>query len=80
MPDAQFNAFRIALHEGGHALGLSNINHPLDAQTYSDSHPTIPDSVMNYDGEVSQISDEPDCSPHPFDVMAIYAIYQNVGR
>ena len=20
--------------------------------------------------------DEPDCSPHPFDVMAIYALYQ----
>ena len=29
----------------------------------------IPDSVLNYDGEVGV--DEPDCSPHPFDVMAI---------
>ena len=23
-------------------------------------------------------SDDPDCSPHPFDVMAIYALYQAV--
>ena len=23
-------------------------------------------------------SNEPDCSPYPFDVMAIYALYQNV--
>ena len=23
---------------------------------------------------------EPDCSPHPFDVMAIIALYQAVGR
>ena len=29
----------------------------------------IPDSVLNYDGDVGV--DEPDCSPHPFDVMAI---------
>ena len=29
------------------------------------------DSVMNYR------FGEPDCSPHPFDIMAIYALYQN---
>ena len=23
-------------------------------------------------------SDEPDCSPHPFDIMAIEALYQNI--
>ncbi len=33
---------------------------------------------MNYDGEVppSGTLDEPDCAPHPFDIMAIYAMYQ----
>ncbi len=25
-------------------------------------------------------SGEPDCSPHPFDIMAIYALYQTVDR
>ena len=34
-------------------------------------HPEIADAVMNY------VFDEPDCSPHPFDVMAIYALYQS---
>ncbi len=23
---------------------------------------------------------EPDCSPHPFDVMAVYALYQTVSQ
>ena len=26
----------------------------------------------------SKTSDEPDCSPHPFDIMAIFALYQTV--
>ena len=29
------------------------------------------DSIMNY------ILNEPDCSPHPFDILAIYALYQS---
>ncbi len=35
---------------------------------------------MNYDGRIPQISveREPDCSPHPFDIMAINALYQTV--
>ena len=51
------------------------------------SHPTIPDSALNYDTEVSKdyagsledfkrVENEPGCSPHPFDVMALYALYQ----
>ena len=43
------------------------------------AHPDIPDAVMNYDQRVPEISDEPDCSPHPFDILAIYALYQHVG-
>ena len=38
-------------------------------------------AVMNHDGEVGETSfSEPDCSPHPFDVMAIYALYQTVPQ
>ena len=36
-------------------------------------HPEMPDSIMNYSGQT-----EPDCSPHPLDIMAIYALYQSV--
>ena len=31
---------------------------------------------MNYDDEVAQVINEPDCSPHPFDIMALEALYQ----
>lgn len=43
---------------------------------------------MNYDGRAKSAfpgwgvlnpgHEEPDCSPHPFDVMAIYALYQSL--
>ena len=46
---------------------------------YEVSHPTIADSVMNYDRE-TPVTTEHDCSPHPFDVMALHALYQNVNR
>ena len=47
-------------------------------------HPTIPGSSVNYDWvniygyDRVQTYYEPDCSPHPFDIMAIYALYQTV--
>ena len=83
-PDLEYSAYRIALHEAGHALGLSNVDYPyLDSVAYHDAHPTIPDAVLNYDSwedirhpSVGAGFFEPDCSPHPFDVMAIYALYQ----
>ena len=72
-------------HEVGHALGLSNAAAPLDywtslsdRQGYAISHPTISDSVLNYDKYVRGGIEEADCSPYPFDVMAIYALYQNI--
>ena len=70
-----FRNYRHMVHEAGHALGLSNYHHliPFASSAY---HPSIPDSVMNYDHKVPQISNEPDCSPHPFDIMAIGALYQ----
>ena len=79
-----FYTYATAVHEAGHALGLSNINFfPVFYQPDSAAHPTIPDAVMNYDSDAKSgfspwpaDHSEPDCSPHPFDVMAIYALYQ----
>ena len=51
-------------HEGGHAFGLADF--PPDA--YTDSHVEM--TVMDY-----QFS--PDCTPTPFDVVAIKAIHQS---
>jgi len=37
--------------------------------------------MMNYDEKVLDPGDnEPDCSPHPFDILAIWALYQTVDR
>ena len=54
------------------------------------AHPDIPDAVLNYDKEVDenyrinqmsvreQYRWEADCSPHPFDILALYALYQTL--
>ena len=88
--DQGYFAYTTAVHEAGHALGLSNFSYvdlviPWSApQEYHTAHPTIPDAVMNYDNAqrirhpVGASFSEPDCSPHPFDIMAIYALYQTV--
>ena len=84
----KFYAYATAMHEAGHALGLSNFDYTnflttLGGQSYEVAHPTIPDAVMNYDSETEGPArtpgkHEPDCSPHPFDLLAIYALYQKV--
>ena len=79
--------YQTAVHEAGHAFGLSNVTDlwkylgnsipwpgwfdPFSRATYVASHPTINNSVMNY-------VIEQDCSPHDFDVLAISALYQGV--
>ena len=68
--------------KAGQALGLSQIvivqlRADIPGLRYSAAHPDIPDSVLNYDPKVDAGHTEPDCSPHPFDLMALYAIYQN---
>lgn len=83
--DADFQ-YRTILHEIGHALGSSGsllleqllaVIHERPA--YERGHPTLPDAVMNYDYMVSDvIGDEPDCWPHPLDVLAIMALYQTI--
>ena len=86
-PDHGYRAYEVAVHEAGHALGLSNIDYPTFSNLYEAAHPTIPDSLLNYDHEVddyypgaSSRFSEPDCSPHPFDLMALNAVYQVVPR
>ncbi|MDE2903508.1 MAG: hypothetical protein OXP73_10830 [Chloroflexota bacterium] len=80
LPGARFNtcfndasddlgkAYTDMVHEVGHLIGITN------------PHPEFEDSVMNYDQDVFGSADdderEPDCSPHPIDIMAVYALYQ----
>ena len=62
-PTHDKRAYSILVHEAGHALGIRfglNI------------HPTVHDSIMAY----SLDANRPDCSPHPLDIMAVYALYQ----
>ena len=84
----QGTAYEDMLHEGGHALGIG-ADRPNN--WIQESHPQVPDSVMNYDFIAVRIHPhippqheddfdagfrEPDCAPHPLDLMAIYALYQ----
>ena len=47
------------------------------------THSTIPNAVMEYDGEEIRLPvagsgfSEPDCSPLPLDVLAMDAMYQS---
>ena len=80
--DNDFLNYRTMVHEAGHALGLSGFSYSkfaYEAGRYEMAHPSIPGSVMNYDSRVYQVTREPNCSPHPFDVMAIEALYNTEG-
>ena len=70
---------------------FSVLNLITDRAQYELAHPTIADAVLNYDKNVRQnrmnndstmpqVRWEPDCSPRPFDIMALYALYQTVNR
>ena len=41
--------------------------------------PSLTDDPATRDVDERWIRGEPDCSPHPFDIMAIYALYQTVS-
>ena len=75
--------YELILHEAGHALGISGYETFAVLNEYAlyvVAHPTIYDSRMNYDTRaLGPGIDEPDCSPHPFDIMAIHALYQGVN-
>ena len=69
----QSRAYSDFLHEVGHALGIgggSRVDANSPRKWDYPGHPKIDDSVMNYN------FGEPDCSPHLFDIMAIYALYK----
>ena len=59
------NAYESFLHEAGHALGIGGKGARPGGHSFEDVT-----SVMNYE------FDEPDCAPHPADIVALYALYQ----
>ncbi len=86
-PWHDFTNYELMVHEAGHALGLaSRLSWINPWEFYARDHSTIQDSVMNYDELIPDnkltdgtYRDEMDCAPHPFDIMAIYALYQGVN-
>ena len=78
---SDFRNYEVTLHEAGHALGLAKYSlgtflHPEARDELA--HPSVADAVLNKDDRVSYLAaDEPDCSPHPLDIMAMYALYQS---
>ena len=66
--DPVVNEYGVVVHEAGHALGITG---GVTGRDQGRFHPHIEDSVMgrNKDATVN-------CSPHPFDIMAIEALYQ----
>ena len=86
--DTFYEAFTHMVHEVGHAMGIRGGSSIVWTNP---GHPQVPDSVMNYDfvavskdperpplsrADFDGSFSEPDCTPHPLDVMAIYALYQ----
>ena len=86
-------AYEDLVHEAGHALGIGAGDwspkdlDPDTIEAYMDDHPPLVESVMNYDEHSKRLllddstidyKGEPDCSPHPMDIMAIFALYQTV--
>ena len=73
MSDAD-NAYLTVVHEGGHVIGIggARVGDPDDPkESYHNGHPNyyLLDSIVNS-------RDLAGCTPNPFDIMAIYAIYQ----
>ena len=72
------NLYGILVHEAGHALGLGYLGeYPgSDDKLQRYGHASIPlMSVMS-----AQSSEDYSCSPHPLDIMAIYALYQTTSK
>ena len=69
------NTYEVLMHEVGHVLGLYDGELSPDATQLEQSqhHPSglIHQALMKHDTVEGQ-----SCSPHPLDIMALYAIYQ----
>ena len=76
MNDTDFRNYTLVVHEAGHTLRLADFS-IVQPGSYSVSHASIPNAVMSYDSKAGVR--EPDCSPYPFDLMAIHALYQAVS-
>ena len=73
-------AYETLVHEAGHAIGIGGGE---GASQVRRGHPFIPYSIMNYDNLVyvnvdtnPEKSSEDDCAPYPFDILAIFSLYQ----
>ena len=78
-------AYEVLVHEAGHVLGIRNARSLTSGwERNLRHHPSIYESVMSYEspyvpnpGDTSSVPpDDPDCSPHPLDVLAVYSLYQ----
>ena len=67
-----YKAYSLMTHESGHALGISGFSFLGLLDPVAMAHPTIDDTVFEYNWGDTQ------CSPYPFDRMAIYALYQKI--
>ena len=80
--------YETLVHEGGHALGIRDARSVAlgwDGNLWH--HPSIYESSMSYEGVAlrtgvtdSKLPDDPDCSPHPLDALALMAVYQSRGN
>ncbi len=74
--------YELMVHESGHAVGIMGFLHQNNALHYTlnehQSHSTlVTESVMAYSKNNPYFGYK--CSPYPFDIMAMYALYQTVN-
>ena len=82
-------SYAVIVHEAGHVFGLNGFTlSESDRDVWHDllkGHPAIRGSVLTYKNRNLRLDDAPEynfsseegaCAPHPFDVMALYALYQ----
>ena len=67
-----FGAYGILVHEAGHALGIRG-----GIDTDDDYHRGHPFTDQSNNAVMTYGDSKYGCSPHPFDILAIYALYQS---
>ena len=70
-PFVQRHLYHYLVHEAGHAWG---IGYGTDVKGQEAHHSLLADSIVSY-RQPSGFS----CSPYPFDVLAVYALYQRLS-
>lgn len=79
-------AYKVLVHEAGHVLGIRDARSVVEGWDNDIVYhrPWIYESVMSNEGVAlrttvvtdSNLPDDPDFSPHPLDVLAVYALYR----